>query len=352
MPVYLEQVLSSDLLKNERVRYAPPSSEVREFEGPSLDIGIINNMPDGAMKSTERQFLRLLDSAADSLIVNVTFYALAEVPRSERAGRHIQSFYAGVDSLWDRHLDGLIVTGAEPRTPALNEELYWNSLTGLLEWADHNTYSSIWSCLAAHAAVLHLDGIRRRRLPDKRFGLFQCLPVAGHAMTAGLPARVVMPHSRWNDLSGRELTARGYEILTHSEHAGVDTFVKQNNSLMLFFQGHPEYEANTLLLEYRRDIGRYLRRERDTYPSMPENCLSPALTEALEALKYRAMRDRREELVADFPATLVEGNSAAAWSSTASCIYRNWLRWLCAAKQRQPVPAKPWLQVRPLAAGA
>ena len=352
MPVYLEQVPSSDLLKNERVRYGPALTEVREFNGPSLDIAIINNMPDGAMKSTERQFLQLLDSAADTLIVNVTFYALAEVPRSERAGRHIQSFYAPIDELWNRRLDGLIVSGAEPQTPDLNEEPYWNSLTGLLEWAGHNAHSSIWSCLAAHAAVLHLDGIRRRRLADKRFGLFQCLPIADHAMTAGLPARVVMPHSRWNDLSSGELIERGYEILTRSEHAGVDAFVKQNNSLMLFFQGHPEYEANTLLLEYRRDIGRYLRGERETYPSMPENCLSPALTDALEALKERAMRDRREELVTDFPAVLVEGNLAAAWSSTATCIYRNWLNYLCAAKQRQPLPAKPWLQVRPLAAGA
>jgi homoserine trans-succinylase len=41
--------------------------------------------------------------------------------------------------------------------------------------------------------------------------------------------------------------------------------VKQRNSLLVFFQGHLEYEAQTLLLEYRRDVGRYLRRERELY---------------------------------------------------------------------------------------
>src|SRR2546429_6417390 len=43
----------------------------------------------------------------------------------------------------------------------------------------------------------------------------------------------------------------------------VDMFVKELNSLFVFFQGHPEYEATTLLLEYRRDIKRFLRRERE-----------------------------------------------------------------------------------------
>ena len=37
---------------------------------------------------------------------------------------------------------------------------------------------------------------------------------------------------------------------------GVDTFIKQDAGLFIFFQGHPEYEAQTLMGEYRRDISR------------------------------------------------------------------------------------------------
>src|ERR1041384_7997627 len=153
MPVYVDRVPSGyPLLKHAQV-----------------DIGVINNMPDGALRPTERQFLSLLDSAADGLSVRLTFYALPDVPRSDSGRLHISSSYSSIESLWDRHPDGLIVTGAEPRTPNLTDEPYWTSLTRVVEWAEQNTYSAIWSCLAAHAAILHTDGIKRRRLDDKRF---------------------------------------------------------------------------------------------------------------------------------------------------------------------------------------
>src|SRR5258708_1071627 len=79
-----------------------------------------------------------------------------------------------------------------------------------------------------------------------------------------------MPDSGWNDIPEDALRACGYRVLMRSEDAGVDTFVKQRQSLFVFLQGHPEYEAVTLLLEYRRDVARYLRSERDTYPPMPQ----------------------------------------------------------------------------------
>ena len=352
MPVYLDRVPSSNLLKTEKVHYGHSSREVLPMDLPSVDIGIVNNMPDGAIKATERQFLDLLDSAADGLAVNLTFYALSDVPRSERAWRHINSFYAKIENLWDRHLDGLIVTGAEPRTSNLSAEPYWPILTGLVDWAQHNTHSSIWSCLAAHAAVLHLDGVTRRPLVDKRFGLFRCDQLTDHVLTDGLPSRLIMPHSRWNDLAADDLANCGYEVLTGSADAGVDTFVKLKNSLFVFFQGHPEYEANTLLLEYRRDIGRYLRGERETYPSMPANCFDPGIANTLRTLQDLATRDRREELLADFPVAQVEGTLKSTWSSLAARIYRNWLTYLYAAKTSKPLPAKHPVPVRRLAAGA
>ena len=86
-------------------------------------------------------------------------------------------------------------------------------------------------------------------------------------------------------------------------------FVKQRKSLFVFFQGHPEYEANTLLLEYRRDIRRFLRRERDTYPPMPQGYFDEDTVDALTAVRERALSDRREELFEEFPTALVAGKS-------------------------------------------
>src|SRR5439155_880827 len=192
----------------------------------------------------------LLDAAADGMVVRLTFYALPDVPRTDAGRRHVRGAYSGVDDLWDSHLDGLIVTGTEPKAPNLKDEPYWESLIRVLEWAEHNTHSTVWSCLAAHAALLHMDGIDRRKLSDKRFGVFECARVSDHPLMAAAPSRLPMPHSRWNDLPEDALTSSGYRVLTRSEHAGVDAFVKQTKSLFVFFQGHPEYEANTWLLEY------------------------------------------------------------------------------------------------------
>jgi GMP synthase-like glutamine amidotransferase len=190
------------------------------------------------------------------------------------------------------------VTGTEPLAADLEDEPFWGSLTRVLEWAEEHTYSTILSCLAAHAGILHLDGIARRPLGDKRFGVFECVRASDHPLIAGAPGRLQMPHSRWNEIPEEALLACGYRVLTRSEDAGVDAFVKQRKSLFVFFQGHPEYEATTLLLEYRRDIGRFLRRERDGYPPMPHGYFDPEIASAGGPAE-RALIDRREELLAE-----------------------------------------------------
>src|ERR1700730_2710152 len=148
------------------------NGEFHESSAQCIHIGLISNMPDGALQATERQFVALLDSAAEGVMVRLSIYALPDVPRNEWGRNHVNRFYSTIQNLWDSQLDGLIVTGTEPRAPNLTDEPYWESLTRILEWAEHNTHSTVWSCLAAHAALLHMDGIGRRRLSEKLFGLF------------------------------------------------------------------------------------------------------------------------------------------------------------------------------------
>jgi homoserine O-succinyltransferase len=291
-------------------------------------------MPDGALKATERQFRTLLDSAAHGVVVHLSRYALPDVPRTESGRRHISRFYSGIENLWDSRLDGLIVTGADPQTANLTDEPYWGSLTKVIEWAGHNTRSTVWSCLAAHAAILHNDGIGRRRLSDKRFGVFECARASDHQLTAGIPSLFRMPHSRWNDIPGNELTDCGYRVLSRANDGSVDAFVKQGKRLAVFFQGHPEYEVNSLLLEYRRDVGRYLSRERDTYPSTPEGYCDQNIADVFTKLRDRALSDRRKELLEDFPTALVEKGITNTWHPVAARLYGNWMAYLYAQKER------------------
>ena len=309
--------------------------EFRDSDASCLEIGLVNNMPDAALEATERQFLTLLEAAADGMVVRLTLYALPDVPRAAWGRHRVDSLYSGIDALWDRQLDGLIVTGTEPRAPNLMDEPYWGSLTRVLGWAEHHTHSTVWSCLAAHAALLHLDGIGRRALHDKRFGVFECARVSDHPLTAGVPPCLRMPHSRWNDIPEDALASCGYRVLTRSEDAGVDAFVRQRNSLFVFFQGHPEYEAPTLLLEYRRDIKRFLRRERETYPPMPRGYFDDDTVAALSAIRERALSDRREKLLAEFPTDIAAGRVTNTWGPAAARVYRNWLLYMCAQKGRR-----------------
>jgi homoserine O-succinyltransferase len=299
-----------------------------------IDIGLVNNMPDPALEATERQFRALLDAAAGDVDVRLWLYALPDVPRSE-AGRCFIGRYGGIADLWRAHLDGLIVTGAEPRTPNLADEPYWETLAKLVDWADQNTHSSVWSCLAAHAAVLHLDGIDRRPLDEKRFGVFECVRASDHPLTAAAPARIRMPHSRWNDIPQDALEACGYGLLLRSATAGADAFTKQQHSLLVFFQGHPEYETDTLLLEYRRDVKRFLRGERETYPAVPEGYVDEDTIAALSAIRQKAEADPQAERLADLSTALAAARITNTWRPAAASLYRNWLLYLRAQKERR-----------------
>jgi homoserine O-succinyltransferase len=310
-----------------------PTPAFQERSSKCITIGLINNMPDGALDATERQFISLLDSASEGIQIQLSFHALPGIPRNELGAFHVKNFYSSVENLWDKSLDGLIVTGREPLTPNLKDEPYWQSFTEVLEWAKENTYSTVWSCLAAHAALLHMDGIDRIRSNDKYCGVFVCARQSDHPLTTDAPSSFRLPHSRWNGIPEDALTSRGYNVLTRSADVGVDTFVKQQKSLFVFFQGHPEYECNTLLLEYRRDVGRYLRGEANTYPLMPRDYFNDGTVIALTALQNQAMSSRREDLLALVSTALEDSGIENTWHSTAACIYRNWLKHICMQKQ-------------------
>ena len=213
----------------------------------------------------------------------------------------------------------------------MSDEPYWAQFVEVLHWAEEHTASSIWSCLAAHAAVEVLDGVRRQRLGQKRFGVFEHTVLAGHPLVRGVSAPLRMPHSRWNELPVGELRAAGYAILSCSPESGADFFVKQRRSLHLFFQGHPEYERTTLFKEYRRDVGRFLSGQQSSYPPLPCRYFSAAAAAALREFQERALSQRTPELLTDFPAAAAAG-AHSSWRPAALTMYGNWLSWVAKAK--------------------
>jgi homoserine O-succinyltransferase len=298
----------------------------RDRGGAELTIGLINNMPDSALKATERQFMKLLQAAAGPRSIRFHCFSLPSVRRSPEAKWHVESEYSELSDLRRARFDGLIVTGAEPIAPELDQEPYWRDLTELIDWAKSNTRSTIWSCLAAHAAVLHLDRVERRRLPSKCHGIFDCETVAGDPLTRDAPAPLKVSHSRLNEVTEVDLTQAGYQVLTRSARAGVDIFARQYDSRFVFFQGHPEYDALSLQREYLRDIGRYLAREREVYPALPVSYFDAATEERLVRFEKRARHQRHPALTNELPALTLRTDIAAG--SAAAALFRNWLQWL------------------------
>jgi homoserine O-succinyltransferase/O-acetyltransferase len=311
------------------------AAELNVAGAEAIRLALVNNMPDAALEDTEAQFCDLLNDASQGLSVHLKLVALPKIPRGERGIDRLKQLYYGVDDLWNHEYDAIIVTGTEPQQPDLRQEPYWNELANLFDWAQRNTTSTILSCLAAHAGVLHNDGIPRVKQPDKIFGVFEFRKTTNseHPLMRDAADFLRFPHSRWNGLNADALKACGYQVLTQNGAAGVDCFVKRNEkSLTVHFQGHPEYQSQTLFKEYRRDIRRFLHGERETYPTAPYGYFGADALTHLKQFQEKATAERSEEIMAAFPEALVTSQLQNGWHDSAVRVYRNWLEFLSEKK--------------------
>jgi len=314
-----------------------------------FEIGLLNNMPDAALHATERQFAGLLKAAAGDHEVRLRFFSLPEVPRGDFTRAYMRGIYEGPAEMFAAGLDGLIVTGAEPLAADLADEPYWAAMTQVIDWAETQVGASYWSCLAAHAAVLHLDGLRRVPLAAKCSGVFDSEPVDEDPLLARFPARIRTPHSRLNGVDEEALRDHGYQVLTRSADAGVDTFVRRGSSLMVFCQGHPEYDADTLLKEYSRDAGRFLCGRRGAQPTVPTGYLNRKTERAFAAV---ARRKPDPALMERYKSIVVTSTPRQVWRPSAVALFRNWLHEISANKTARASAVGKAERQDPLTAGA
>jgi homoserine O-succinyltransferase/O-acetyltransferase len=296
-----------------------------------LVVGLVNNMPAKAALAAERQFQALLSLASAKGGIRMRFISLPSCASRLNDDGSGDRGSGELETIEGHRLDGLIVTGTEPQAGAIVNEPIWLALSRLVDWAEHNTISTVWSCLAAHAVAYHLDGLSREKLPEKLSGVFQCSKAMDHYLTAGAPPRWEVPHSRHNDLNEEILLEKGYRILSRIPGVGADTVIKQSKSMFVLMQGHPEYGADSLCREYRRDIKRFLMGERDTYPEMPRNYFDETTAAALGELKELALRKKDLQLLSVFD-RIVRMPSVSSWEGYAVGFYERWLTYLVQQK--------------------
>jgi homoserine O-succinyltransferase len=306
--------------------------------GGQLEVALVNLMPDAAFEDADRQFVSLVRGGADNLMVDLGRFAIPVEGRRDDVARLIEEHYAPIDALTRWAPDAIVVTGTEPKADNLSEEAVWDDLVTLYRWAEATGCSVYSSCLAAHAAVLALDGVHRRRLPAKLSGVFTQRVRFGHPLTKGVAA-LRCPHSRLNEVPAEELERCGYEILVGSAEVGWSVAAREAGSLSVLVQGHPEYGPSTLLREYRRDVRRYLEAEQDEYPQIPVGYLSAEAAALLDQFKVAATTERDPSLMAAFPFEACAGKIRDDWTAPMQRMVGNWLHEVARGAGRRVVRA-------------
>jgi len=292
-----------------------------------LHIGFLNMMPDAALTATEAQFIRFVGASNQIAQFYVYPFSLKELDRGEEASAHIAKYYFDFDDLVKHGLDALIITGANVSNPSLDQEAFWAPLMKVVSWAEHNVASVLCSCLATHAVVRHHHGIERRHMGRKLWGVYSHrISQPNHPLMRDINTRFDAPHSRYNEVTKAQLEAAGLRILVESEIAGVHLAVSPDLFRIVYFQGHPEYDAVSLLKEYKREVVRYFAGEREHAPRYPEHYFGPEAEEIAKRYFHAAEKAAGGgTALPPFPedelAMLVDNT----WGDTGRAIVNNWL---------------------------
>ena len=292
-----------------------------------LHIGFLNMMPDAALAATERQFISLVGGCNRIAQFFVYPFSLEGLPRSGETLEYIDRYYSRYEDLTRSGLDALIITGANVANPSLDQEPFWDPLMEVVDWARRNVASTLYSCLATHATLKRFYGIERQPLPEKRWGVYSHrISMPRHPLLRGINTRFDVPHSRYNDISASQLEEAGLTVLVESEEGGVHMAVSPDQFRAIFFQGHPDYDTNSLLKEYKREVIRYLNGELLRPPPFPEHYFPAQARETAKRFVLEAERALREDKpLPDFLERDIEPDIDNTWGDTAKAIINNWL---------------------------
>ncbi len=265
MPVNIPRELPArQVLEDENVFVMSTERAAHQDIRP-LRIAILNLMP--TKITTETHVLRLLGNSP--LQVEVTLLHMGSHCSRNTPPEHLEAFYTTFDAVRDQRFDGLIITGAPVETLPFEAVDYWPELVELLDWSREHVYSTLHVCWGAQAALYRHYGVPKYQLERKMFGVFDHDVLDPKTpILSGFDEVFPAPHSRHTEIRADDILAvPELRLLATSPDAGV-YLVGSTDGRELYVTGHPEYERDTLKLEYDRDVSRQLPIEvpRHYYP--------------------------------------------------------------------------------------
>ena len=251
MPVKIpDQLPSIHVLENENIfvmtKYRAMHQDIRP-----LRLLILNLMPTKIV--TETQLLRKLSNSP--LQVEIEFLQMLSYTSKNVDPEHLESFYTTFDDIRENHYDGMIITGAPVENMEFEEVDYWQELCTIMEWTTKNVYSTLHICWGAQAGLFYHYGIPKYPLEAKLSGVYSHKMLNPQTrLFRGFDDEFLMPHSRYTEVHEADILAvPELELLSNSDEAGV-CVIKSADNRHVFITGHPEYDADTLALEYFRDV--------------------------------------------------------------------------------------------------
>jgi homoserine O-succinyltransferase len=296
-----------------------------------MHIGLLNMMPDAAFQVTERQYMGLIGSCNQIVQFYVHPFTLPGLERDQATAAYIEAYYSSFTALQKAGLDALIITGANVTNPNLRQESFWAPLREVADWARETVTSVMCSCLASHALIEMLYGVERTRLDRKKWGVYRHFPTEQgkrHPLLRDVNTLFDVPHSRWNTLDLEELREAGLPVLvvTHAEDVHLAT--SPDGFRFIFSQGHPEYDINSLLKEYKREVLLFCNGRRATYPPFPESYFNERCERLGRTIERKARRLKAagQALPAEeFHEEDFESCLHNTWGDTGKAIFNNWL---------------------------
>jgi homoserine O-succinyltransferase len=267
MPVIINSEAIHPFLPSAGTPLAIESTRAEHQDIRPLEIAIINLMAD--KQTTERQLALWLGNTM--LQVRLTFATTDSYVRDVAAGRetkntpadHIRKFYSGWSEIKARKFDGLIVTGVNALKERVSDEDIWPEVQAILRWSESNVLSSLFLCWGAKAALKHFHDVESIKSERKLFGLFEHRIVSDKTgLLFGFPDLFSVPVSRWKSPRRADiLQHKDLEIVADSEEAGPNIMVEsapyEAGKLLyprrVYILNHPEYDTDTLGVEYKRD---------------------------------------------------------------------------------------------------
>ena len=250
MPIRIpDQLPATEILESENIFVMTEHRAMHQDIRP-LRVALLNLMPNKIV--TETQIIRKLSNTP--LQIELDLLKTISHEAKNVSQEHLATFYTTYEEVRDQRYDGMIITGAPVELLDFEDVDYWEELQEIMDWTTTNVHCTLHICWGAQAGIYHHYGIPKYELPQKMSGVFEHRVVKPSSpLVRGFDDVFWAPHSRHTEVRAEDILANPeLEIIAQSDEAGV-YIVKSTDSRRFFVFGHPEYDRDTLKLEYERD---------------------------------------------------------------------------------------------------